>query len=172
MSVRILTVLPRLVALTHLFPTVQKPLESHCNSISFYFSPSLSLLSLKLRFYQYYKPTLCHIYRYQIGFHQPTQPKMSLKSGTLSSTSATKGMKLTIIHLPDSFPSSAAFDAINSSLQSDDAERKDAVKKGNAVFAFTLKNKEGQTDSWYIDLKEKGEVAKGEAPNGKKADGQ
>lgn len=70
----------------------------------------------------------------------------------------------------DSFPSSAAFDAINSSLQSDDAERKDAVKNGNAVFAFTLKNKEGQTDSWYIDLKEKGEVAKGEAPSGKKAD--
>ncbi len=46
------------------------------------------------------------------------------------------------------------------------------MKKGNAVFAFTLKNKEGQTDSWYIDLKEKGEVAKGEAPSGKKADGQ
>ena len=74
--------------------------------------------------------------------------------------------------IPDSFPSSGAFDAINSSLQSDDAERKDAVKKGNAVFAFTLKNKEGQTDSWYIDLKDKGEVAKGEAPSGKKADGQ
>ncbi|KAL9138716.1 MAG: hypothetical protein Q9175_000071 [Cornicularia normoerica] len=70
----------------------------------------------------------------------------------------------------DSFPSSTAFDAINSSLQSDDAERKDAVKKGNAVFAFILKNKDGQTDSWYIDLKEKGEVAKGEAPSGKKAD--
>lgn len=70
--------------------------------------------------------------------------------------------------LADAFPSSAAFDAINSSLQSDDAERKDAVKKGNAVFAFTLKNKEGKTDNWYIDLKEKGEVAKGESP---KADG-
>ena len=74
--------------------------------------------------------------------------------------------------MSDSFPSSAAFDAIKSSLQSDDAERKDAVKKGNAVFAFTLKNKEGKTDSWHIDLKEKGEVAKGEAPSGKKADGR
>jgi len=42
------------------------------------------------------------------------------------------------------------------------------VKKGNAIFAFTLKNKEGQTGSWYIDLKEKGEVAKGEPA---KADG-
>ncbi|KAK4697539.1 hypothetical protein P7C71_g551, partial [Lecanoromycetidae sp. Uapishka_2] len=61
----------------------------------------------------------------------------------------------------DSFPSSAAFDAINSSLQSDDAERKDAVKKGNAVFAFTLKNNAGETESWFIDLKQKGEVGKG-----------
>ena len=45
------------------------------------------------------------------------------------------------------------------------------MKKGNAVFAFILKNKQGQTDSWHIDLKEKGEVGKGEAPSGKKADG-
>ena len=71
----------------------------------------------------------------------------------------------------DAFPSSAAFDAINSSLQNDEKERKEAVKTANAVFAFTLKNKEGQTASWYIDLKEKGEVAQGEAPSGKKADG-
>ncbi|KAI4128511.1 MAG: hypothetical protein LQ338_002681 [Usnochroma carphineum] len=70
----------------------------------------------------------------------------------------------------ESFPSSAAFDAINSSLQSDDAERKDAVKKGNAIFAFTLKNKDGQEESWYIDLKEKGSVGKGSAPDEKKAD--
>lgn len=42
---------------------------------------------------------------------------------------------------------------------------------GNAVFSFTLKNEAGQTKSWYIDLKEKGEVTKGEAPAGKKADG-
>ncbi|KAL8738106.1 MAG: hypothetical protein Q9181_001053 [Wetmoreana brouardii] len=69
-----------------------------------------------------------------------------------------------------SFPSSDAFDAINSSLQSDDAERQDAVKKGNAIFAFKLKNKEGQEEAWNIDLKEKGAVGKGEAPEGKKAD--
>ena len=97
---------------------------------------------------------------------------MSLKSGTLPFTFPIKVTILMRCHLLDSFPSSAAFDAINSSLQSDDAERKDAVKKGNAVFTFTLKNKEGQTDSWHIDLKEKGEVAKGEAPSGKKADGK
>ena len=69
------------------------------------------------------------------------------------------------------FPSSVAFDTINNSLQSDDAGRKDAVKKGDAIFAFILKNKEGQVESWYIDLKDKGEVAKGEAPLGKKAGG-
>lgn len=74
--------------------------------------------------------------------------------------------------LTAAFPSSAAFDTINSSLQSNAAERKDAVKKGNAIFAFTIKNGQGQTESWYIDLKEKGEVAKGEAPEGKKADGE
>ena len=45
------------------------------------------------------------------------------------------------------------------------------MKNGNAVFAFILKNKSGQTEAWHIDLKEKGEVAKGETPVGKKADG-
>ena len=79
---------------------------------------------------------------------------------------------LTVISCLDSFPSSAAFDAINSSLQSDEAEKKDAIKKGNAVFAFTLKNSQGQTESWHIDLKDKGLVAKGEAPEGGKADGE
>ena len=71
----------------------------------------------------------------------------------------------------DAYPSSEAFDLIHSSLQSDEAGRKDAIKKGNAIYAFTLKNKEGQTLSWHIDLKEKGEVAQGEAPSGKQADG-
>ncbi|OCK85847.1 putative lipid transfer protein [Lepidopterella palustris CBS 459.81] len=69
----------------------------------------------------------------------------------------------------DAFPSSVAFDAISASLSSDDAGRKDAIKKGGAVFAFTLKNSDGETDSWYIDLKEKGEVGKGAAPAGGKA---
>ncbi|KAH8599359.1 putative fatty acid-binding protein [Bisporella sp. PMI_857] len=59
------------------------------------------------------------------------------------------------------FPSSEAFDVINSALASSDAERKDAIKQGNAVFAFTLKNKAGEEESWHIDLKNKGEVGKG-----------
>jgi hypothetical protein len=66
------------------------------------------------------------------------------------------------------FPSSEAFDAINSALAASDADRQDAVKQGNAVFAFTLKNKAGETESWHIDLKNKGEVGKGlgEKPTG------
>lgn len=66
------------------------------------------------------------------------------------------------------FPSSEAFDVINDALKSDDAERKDAIKKGQAIFAFTLKNKAGETESWHIDLKNKGEVGKGvgEKPTG------
>ena len=43
------------------------------------------------------------------------------------------------------------------------------MKKGNAVFAFTLKNQEGKTETWHIDLKEKGEVIKGPVD---KADGE
>ncbi|RJE21169.1 SCP-2 sterol transfer family [Aspergillus sclerotialis] len=70
----------------------------------------------------------------------------------------------------DAFPSSAAFDLINSTLQSDAAERKDAVEKAKAVVAFTLKNADGKEESWYLDLKEKGEVGKGAAPSGGKAD--
>jgi hypothetical protein len=43
------------------------------------------------------------------------------------------------------------------------------MKQGNAVFAFTLKNKAGETESWHIDLKNKGEVGKGlgDKPTGK-----
>ncbi|KAI1140277.1 sterol-binding-like protein [Hypoxylon sp. FL0543] len=61
----------------------------------------------------------------------------------------------------DKFPSSAAFDAINEALSSSEADKKDAIKQGNAVFAFTLKNKAGETESWHIDLKEKGTVGTG-----------
>lgn len=68
----------------------------------------------------------------------------------------------------DKFPSSAAFDAINDALSSEE-DKKDAIKQGNAVFAFTLKNAAGETESWHIDLKNKGTVGKGlgEKPNGK-----
>ena len=69
----------------------------------------------------------------------------------------------------DAFPSSVAFDAIAQALSSD-AARKDAIKTGGAIFSFNLKNKAGETEQWYLDLKETGTVGKGAAPEGKKAD--
>lgn len=71
----------------------------------------------------------------------------------------------------DAFPSSGAFDLLSSAL-SDDAERKDAIKKGGAIFAFTLKNSDGETADWHIDLKDSGKVGTGAAPEGKKANGK
>ena len=73
--------------------------------------------------------------------------------------------------MTDAFPSSEAFEVISQSLRSDPAEQKNAVKQGNGIYAFTLKNKQGQTDSWHIDLKKEGVVGKGVAPDGSKATG-
>ncbi|CCU83108.1 unnamed protein product [Blumeria hordei] len=61
----------------------------------------------------------------------------------------------------DKFPSSAAFDTINNSFKSSESERVKAIKEAKSVFAFTLKNKAGETESWHIDLLKKGEVGKG-----------
>ncbi|KAK4958681.1 hypothetical protein LTR66_013122 [Elasticomyces elasticus] len=66
----------------------------------------------------------------------------------------------------DAYPSSAAFDLIRDSLSSD-AERKDAIKKGGAIFAFTLKKSKDEQESWFIDLQETGTVGRGTAPDGK-----
>jgi len=70
---------------------------------------------------------------------------------------------------PD-FPSSAAFDAIQAGISDNPKDKADAMKKANAIFSFTLKNKAGKTESWNIDLKNEGKVSKGEAPEGGKAD--
>jgi hypothetical protein len=69
------------------------------------------------------------------------------------------------------FPASEAFEAINDALSSDEAERKNAIKQAGSVFAFTLKNKAGETESWNVDLKNKGVVSKGlgDKPTGKRA---
>ncbi|RAL03846.1 SCP2 sterol-binding domain-containing protein, partial [Aspergillus ibericus CBS 121593] len=67
----------------------------------------------------------------------------------------------------DAFPSSAAFDAINATLQADAAERKDAIDKAKAVIAFNIKNSQNKEGSWYLDLKEKGVVGQGAPPGGK-----
>lgn len=72
----------------------------------------------------------------------------------------------------DEFPSSVAFDVINDTLKADEAERKDAISKAKAIVAFNLKNASGKEESWYLDLKDNGEVGKGSAPQGGKADGE
>lgn len=66
------------------------------------------------------------------------------------------------------FPASAAFDLMNEALNASEADRKDAIKQANAIFAFTLKNKAGETASWNLDLKNAGKVSKGlgEKPTG------
>ncbi|OKL60881.1 hypothetical protein UA08_03738 [Talaromyces atroroseus] len=61
----------------------------------------------------------------------------------------------------DSFPSSGAFDAIHQALTANEAERKDAIKKGAGLYAFTLTNSSGKQASWHIDLKKEGKVGTG-----------
>ncbi|RMZ87815.1 hypothetical protein DV736_g4954, partial [Chaetothyriales sp. CBS 134916] len=70
----------------------------------------------------------------------------------------------------DAFPASVAFDVIHDAITSDPSEQKDAVRQGQGIFAFKLKNTAGQEAAWHLDLKETGTVGKGEAPSGKKAD--
>ena len=122
--------------------------------------------------------------------HRSTLPVPSLQSALvhpprcLSRTvSFPKGLSLTLpitacthsflhfLRLTDAYPASAAFDVIHNSLTADKKEQQAAIKEGAAIIAFTLKNAKGETESWHIDLKEKGEVGKGVAPEGKKADG-
>lgn len=71
----------------------------------------------------------------------------------------------------DAWPSSKAFDMIREALE-DESERKDAIKKGGTIFAFTLKNDKGDTADWFVDLKETGKVGKGKAPEGKEPGGK
>jgi hypothetical protein len=68
------------------------------------------------------------------------------------------------------FPSSKAFDMIEDGLKNE-KDRKEAISKGKAIFAFTLKNPAGKQESWYLDLKKTGTVGKGLAPAGEKATG-
>ncbi|CAI7645904.1 unnamed protein product [Penicillium bialowiezense] len=70
----------------------------------------------------------------------------------------------------DSHPSSAAFDVIHQTLQANEGDRKDALNNAKAIVAFNLKNDKGEEAAWYLDLKNKGEVGHGLAPQGGKAD--
>merc|ERR1712169_21075 len=88
---------------------------------------------------------LYHTQSFQIDYRQFTIAKMSLKN--------------------DKFPASAAFDTINEALNATDADRKDAIKQGNGIYAFTLKNKSGETESWHIDLRRQARSATALAPS-------
>lgn len=66
------------------------------------------------------------------------------------------------------------FDAINESIN-DPENKKDvqkALKDANGIFAFVLKNKAGETETWTVDLKETGKVSQGlgAKPDSKKLD--
>ncbi|KAK9460873.1 SCP2 sterol-binding domain-containing protein [Lipomyces oligophaga] len=69
----------------------------------------------------------------------------------------------------DAFPASGAFDVIQTALK-DGKEKANAMKKGAAIFAFTLKNSSGETKTWFVDLKTTGTVGQGTGPDGKSAD--
>ena len=71
----------------------------------------------------------------------------------------------------DAFPASAAFDIINTTLQSNEEDRKEAIEKAKTIVGITLKNAKGEEASWYVDVKDKGVAGKGAAPPGGKADG-
>lgn len=73
---------------------------------------------------------------------------------------------------PDAFPSSAAFDLINETLAANPKEREAAIKAAQGIFAFTLTNEAGATESWYLDFKKDGVACKSAAPDGGKADGK
>lgn len=49
---------------------------------------------------------------------------------------------------------------MNNALSSE-ADKKQAMDMGKGIYAFTLKNAAGETDSWHIDLKKEGKVGKG-----------
>lgn len=94
------------------------------------------------------------------------------KSGASPKECYLRPRTLTRLVHTEAFPSSEAFEAIDAALSSSESERKDAVNQGKAIFAFKLKNAQDQEEAWHIDLKETGKVGKGEAPAGKKADGE
>lgn len=59
------------------------------------------------------------------------------------------------------FPASKFIELIGLALQDENLKKK-VIKQTNAVIVFTLKNKEGKSQSWTLDLKGAGTVSKGE----------
>ncbi|EMG46160.1 POX18 Oleate-induced peroxisomal protein POX18 [Candida maltosa Xu316] len=67
----------------------------------------------------------------------------------------------------DGFNASPLFKELHEGL-ADKSKAEEAVKAVNAVIVITLKNKEGKEQSWVLDLKKAGTLAKvdGAAPKG------
>jgi putative sterol carrier protein len=63
------------------------------------------------------------------------------------------------------FGASAIFEQAKQQMDSaSEAEKQDQIKKVKALFQFDVTNGEGKTQTWWIDLKHKGDVGKGKPP--------
>lgn len=63
----------------------------------------------------------------------------------------------------DGFNASSLFQELSDGLK-DDAIKKKAISGVKAVIVITLKNKEGKDQSWVLDLKKDGTIAKADSP--------
>lgn len=68
------------------------------------------------------------------------------------------------------FPSSKIFDNIESALNGDEALKKKLIKQTGAIIVFNLKSREGKIESWNLDLKKNGTIAKGASSSAGPAD--
>lgn len=63
----------------------------------------------------------------------------------------------------DGFNASSLFQELSDGLK-DEAIKKKAISGVKAVIVITLKNKEGKDQSWVLDLKKDGTIAKADSP--------
>ncbi|CAG8453030.1 18721_t:CDS:2 [Acaulospora morrowiae] len=61
----------------------------------------------------------------------------------------------------DGFKSSTFFELLNVSFSSNEAKRKENIKKANAIYEFNVKNEEGKTQVWTMELKKEGVICAG-----------
>lgn len=63
------------------------------------------------------------------------------------------------------FAASAIFEQAKKQMDSSsDAEKQEQIKKVKGLFQFDITNGDGKTQTWWIDLKQKGDVGKGKPP--------
>uniref|UniRef100_A0A060T8L3 ARAD1D04422p n=1 Tax=Blastobotrys adeninivorans TaxID=409370 RepID=A0A060T8L3_BLAAD len=64
----------------------------------------------------------------------------------------------------DKFPASNVFDFIDQAIANEPGLKEKVIKQSDAVVVFNLKNKAGETGTWFLDLKKDGKVGKGQPP--------